>query len=336
MTPAEKLFEMVSGYRVTQFVRTAALLGICDELAGAPRGAAEVAAAVGADPGLLRRLLRALAGAGVLEEGEDGRFRNTPVGDLLRKEVPGGLRDLAIALPEDRSWAAWGALPTAIREGIVPFDLANGRSFWEALADDPGAASAFNRFMVEQSEAFGPQLLKAFDFSSSVRVVDVGGGNGALIGQVLLAHPALRATLFDLEAGLAGADAYLRGRGVRDRCELAVGSFFESIPEGADTYLLKYILHDWDDGRAADILAVCRRAVRPGARLIVIDHVLPARAVNALRESRALTVDMQMHVLFGSRERTEAELRSMLTEAGFEVEQVVPTAPPSTVVARAV
>ena len=336
MTPGEKLFEMVSGYRVTQFVRTAALLGICDELAGAPREAAEVAAAVGADPGLLRRLLRALAGAGVLEEGEDGKFRNTPVGELLRRDVPGGLRDFAIALPEDRSWAAWGALPTAIREGIVPFDLANGRSFWEALAADPGAASGFNRFMVEQTEVFAPQLLRAFDFSASVRVVDVGGGNGALIAQVLTAHPALRATLFDLEAGLEGADAYLRGRSVRGRCEVAVGSFFEAIPEGADTYLLKYILHDWDDGRAAEILAVCRRAMRPGARLIVIDHVLPARAVNAPRESRVLTIDMQMHVLFGSRERTEAELRSMLAEAGFEVLEVVPTAPPSTIVARAV
>ncbi len=167
-------------------------------------------------------------------------------------------------------------------------------------------------------------------------MVDVGGGNGALIAQVLTAHPALRATLFDLEAGLEGADAYLRGRGVRGRCDLAVGSFFEAIPEGADTYLLKYILHDWDNGRAAEILAVCRRAMRPGARLIVIDHVLPARAVNAPRESRVLTIDMQMHVLFGSRERTEAELRSMLTEAGFEVVEVVPTAPPSTVVAKAV
>ena len=335
MTPGERLYEMVSGYRVTQFVRTAALLGVCDELAGDPREAAEVAAAVGADPGLLRRLLRALAGSGVVEEGEDGRFRNTPVGDLLRRDAPGGLRDLAIALPEDRSWAAWGVLPTAIREGIVPFDLANGRSFWEALADDPGAASDFNRFMVEQTEVFAPQLLKAFDFSASARVVDVGGGTGALIAQVLVAHPALRATLFDLEAGLEGADAYLRGLGVHDRCQLAVGSFFETVPEGADTYLLKYILHDWDDGRAAEILAVCRRAMRPGARLIVIDHVLPARAVDAPRERRGLTVDMQMHVLFGSRERTEAELRAMLVEAGFAVERVVPTTPPSTIVARA-
>ena len=336
MTPGERLFEMVSGYRVTQFVRTAALLGICDELADEPRDAEAVAAAVGADPGLLLRLLRALAGSGVLEEGEDGRFRNTPVGDLLRRDVPGGLRDVAIALPEDRSWAAWGALPTAIRDGVVPFEVANGRSFWEALAGDPDAASDFNRFMVEQTEVFAPQLLQACDFSESERVVDVGGGNGALIAQVLVAHPALRATLFDLESGLEGADAYLRGRGVRDRCELAAGSFFDTVPAGADTYLLKYILHDWDDGRAAEILAVCRRAMRPGARLVVVDHVLPARAVDAPRERRALTVDMQMHVLFGSRERTEAELRAMLAAAGFAVEKVVPTAPPSTIVARAV
>ena len=336
MTAGEKLFEMVSGYRVTQLVRTAALLGVCDELADTPREAAEVAAAVGADPGLLRRLLRALAGFGVLEEGEDGRFRNTAVGELLRRDVPGGLREVAMALPEDRSWAAWGALPTALREGIMPFDLANGRSFWEALAADSGAASSFNSFMVEQTEVFAPQLLQAFDFSTSARVVDVGGGKGALIAQVLAAHPALRAALFDLEAGLEGADAYLRGRGVRDRCDLVVGNFFEAIPVEADVYLLKYILHDWDDGRAAEILASCRRSMRPGARLIVIDHILPARAVDQPRERRALIIDMQMHVLFGARERTEAELRAMLTEAEFEVERVEPTSPPSTVVARAV
>jgi hypothetical protein len=178
MTAGEKLFEMVSGYRVTQLVRTAALLGVCDELADRPREAAEMAVAVGADPGLLRRLLRALAGFGVLEEGEDGRFRNTAVGELLRRDAPGGLREVAMALPEDRSWAAWGALPTALREGVVPFDLANGRSFWEALAADPGAASSFNSFMVEQTEVFAPQLLQVFDFSTSARVVDVGGGKG--------------------------------------------------------------------------------------------------------------------------------------------------------------
>ncbi len=326
---------MISGFRVTQMIHAAAELRVCDALAGGSRTAAEIAPDLGADPALLHRLCRGLAGHGVLAEEPGGTFSNTALGELLRSGVPGSLRDVALALPERSSWAAWAELTQSVREGAVPFQLANGISFWEANSQDEAVGDRFNRFMVAQTEVFVPQLLAAFDFGTCRRVVDVGGGNGALLAGVLAANRQLRGTLFDLPEGLAGADAYLTMRGVRDRCELVKGDFFEAVPSAADAYLLRLILHDWDDGRAAAILANCRAAMAPGTRLIVIDNLLPEVAGEEPQARNALTMDLHMHVLFGARERTESHLRQMLETAGFSVTRVVPTAPPSTIVCEA-
>ncbi|MEO9007767.1 MAG: methyltransferase [Candidatus Dormibacter sp.] len=333
---ADRLYQMISGFRVTQMVRTAALLGICDALAGGPREAGSLATEIHADPGLLRRLMRGLAGLGLLTEAADGRFSNTPVGQLLRKDVPGSMRNAAIALPADANWEAWARLPDGVINGTAPFELAHGRPMWEKLAAEPEAAARFNAFMAAQTATFVPQLLEVFDFSKCARVVDVGGGNGALIAGVLAAHPSLRGMLFDVDAGLAGAEAYLRDHGVGDRCELKAGDFFKSVPEGGDAYLLKLILHDWDDARATEILKTCRRAMKPGAHLVVIDYVLPERAVEGPREGLALVMDLHMFVLFGARERTEKEIGTMLRATGFRLERVAPSSPQSTLVGTAV
>lgn len=328
----DRLYQMIAGFRVTQMVRAAALLGICDALGNRRRESGGIAAEVGADPGLLQRLMRGLAGIGVLTEEADGVFANTELGELLRSDTPGNLRNVAIGLPSE-AWAAWAEFPRGVREGRIPFQLAHGQTLWELLATDPAKAASFNAFMASQTAIFVPQLLEAFDFTQCARVVDVGGGNGALIAGVLSAHPSLKGTLFDLEAGLDGADAYLRERGVRDRCDLSPGSFFDSIPRGGDAYMLKLILHDWEDHQAAEILSTCRRAMEPGSRLLVIDHILPRRALD---NPRALVMDMHMYALFGARERTEDQLRQMLAGAGFQVERVVSTSPPSTIVAQAI
>jgi SAM-dependent methyltransferase len=328
---------MISGFRTTQIVRAAAMLGLCDALASGPLEAAELAPRLGADPGLLRRLLRALSAFGVLTEAADGKFSNTELGDLLREDTAGSLRNVALGMAEDASYEAWKELPGAIRDGSLPFQRAHGgKSFWEVIQADPDVSARFNAYMVARTEAFASQLLTAFDFSGCGHVVDIGGGNGALIAQVLATHAALRGTIFDLEPGLDGADAYLRKRGVRDRCQLVAGDFFESVPEGGDAYLLRHILHDWDDDRAAAILATCRRGMRPGAALLVIDHFLPHRAADTLEDRYSFTLDLQMHVFFGARERTEDDLRQMIDSAGFRVERVEPTRPTSTIVARTI
>jgi len=334
--PRDRLYWMISGFRTTQLVRTAALLGVCDQLAEGPLTAAEVASRVEADSDIVHRILRALTAFGVFVESPDGRFTNGALGDLLRKDDPGGLRNVALGLTGDLWYDAWGKLLRGTREGRTPFELAHGgKSFWQLMESDPDVKAEFNRFMVTQTEAFAPQLLAAFDFSGLTKVLDVGGGNGALVGSVLAAHPSLQGTILDLETGLQGADKYLAGRGVRERCELVTGNFFESVPEHHDAYLMRYVLHDWDDGRAAEILATCRRSMRPGAWLLVIDQLLPRTASERVEDRFALTLDLHMYVLFGARERTEENLRGLLAGAGFEVERVVPTRPAATIVARA-
>ncbi|HSS94135.1 MAG TPA: methyltransferase [Candidatus Dormibacteraeota bacterium] len=333
--PRDRLYDMISGYRVTQLVRAAALLRIPDALSRGPRQPADVALEVNADAGLLRRLMRALAGFGVLEELEDGRFSNTELGSLLREDAAGSMRSFAIGLSDQPWWKAWAELPSGLSGMTTPFQLALGRSFWEEASAGTATAERFNAYMAAGTGAFVPELLGAFDFAGCGHVVDVGSGKGALVAGILSAHRSMRATLFDRAEGFEDADAFLRERGVRDRCDIVTGSFFDSVPPSGDTYILRLILHDWPDEQAREILSNCRSAMQTGARLLVIDHILPERAVDAPRERRALMTDMHMHVLFGARERTEGELRQMLSGAGFEVERVVPTSPTSTVIARA-
>jgi hypothetical protein len=327
---------MIGGFRISQMIRTAALLKICDRLAAGPRDAADVAAEVHADPGLLHRLMRALAGFGVLEEGPDGRFTNTEMGELLRTEVPGSAAGAAAGLLQDNGWKAWGQLPRGVMEGSIPHVVGNGATFWEVMAHDPETSARFNAHMVSNTEVFVPQLFEAIDFSRFGTVVDVGGGNGGLIASVLSANPGLRGVLFDRESGLAGADELLRRWGVADRCTTVAGDFFESVPTGGDIYLLRLVLHDWDDEHAAQILRTIRGAMSPDSQLIVIDHLLPARADTSPDSRAALIIDMHMYVLFGARERSEHDMREMLDAAGFTVERIAKSVPTRTIVARAV
>jgi SAM-dependent methyltransferase len=332
----DRLLALIGGFRVTQMIRTAALLGICDRLVAGPREASDLAAELNADPALLHRLMRALAGIDVLEEGTDGRFSNTDMGELLRSDVPETAAAVAVGLPDDHVWKAWSRLHQSVVDGSVPHDIANDASFWELLAEDPVASARFNAFMAANTEAFVPQLLDAFDFSACKTVVDVGGGSGGLIASILAAHPGLRAVLFDQTSGLEGADEFLRQRGVTDRCTVVAGDFFESVPTGGDVYLLRLILHDWEDADAARILQSARRAMAAGAHLLVIDHLLPARADTSPNARIPLVMDMHMHVLFGARERSEGDMRKMLDDAGFKVERIAPTSPARTIVAQAV
>lgn len=335
MEAGARLYDMILGYRGTQILRTAALLGVCDELAAEPLSPSALASRVQVDAALLGRLLKALAALGVLTEAEDGRFANAEMGNLLRGGVAGSLRSTAIGMGEDSSWKAWGELPRAAGSGGVPYELAQGRTFWEEMADDPAAAARFNSFMSGRAEIFAPQLLRQFDFSGGRHIVDVGGGVGALLARILEAHPRAHGTLFDLPAGLAGAPAYLRERGVDSRCTVVPGSFFDAVPTGADVYILRDILHDWPDDRAAEILRTCRAAMTPGAQLLVIDAVLPARATDDPAVVTKFLYDVNMFVLFGARERTEQEQRRMLEAASFTVERLLPTEPTATLVATA-
>lgn len=323
---------MINGFRVTQLLHAAAELGICDAVAGGPRTATGIAAEVKGDPPLIDRLLRALVSQGILIQVPEDRYTNSPLGELMRADVPGSMRSFALAMPSRSSWNAWAELAHSIREGGIPYQLANGAAVWEDRARDPIAGDLFNRLMVVNTELFVPQLVAAFDFSACRLVVDVGGGNGALLAGILDSQPALQGIVFDLAQGLSGAESYLAHRGVRDRCELVAGDFFQAVPEGADLYLLRLILHDWDDDHARQILASCRAAMPAGGRLLIIDAVLPERPADSPADRRALMMDLHMHVLFGGRERTLADLSGMVQAVGLKVAKVLATTPAATIV----
>ena len=327
---------MISGYRATQIIRTAVQLCIPEALANGPLTSVDVAERLGLDQhALVHRLMRCLAAFGVLVEKSDGRFANSEMGALLLPGAPGGLRDAAVGRTVDDWREAWGALYTGIMNGRVPFEIAHGRTFWAANGD-PASAARFNAFMTAKTREFVHDLLEHHNLSGAQHIVDVGGGSGALIAGLLQAAPAARGTVFDTESGLADTEQLLREYGVRDRCTLAVGSFFDRVPAGGDVYILRQILHDWPDDRAAEILAACRRSMRVGEQLLVIDQILPDMLTDDPAQRYAFEMDLHMFVLFGARERAESELTAMITHAGFAVSHIVPTQPERTLVAMAV
>jgi hypothetical protein len=287
----------MDGFLTTQLLYVAAKLGIADVLAGGPRTGAEVAAAVGADPDLLTRVLRGLALEEVLAEVGGGRFALTELGERLRSDVPGSIKGPMVVRGELYYRAAAGML-AAVRHGGTAFEQVYGDRFFEYLGRHPEQEAVFQGSMTGRSEQEAGDVVAAYDFGGLGRLVDVGGGYGILLGTILRA----------------------------DRCRLVAGDFFASVPAGADAYLLSRVLHDWADDDARRLLATCRSAMPPGSRLLVVEALLPERARD---QPAVIRMDLHMLVLLGARERTEAQYRRLLAETGFQVERVVPTGSPA-------
>ena len=314
---SDKAFQLVNGYRAAQLVAVAARLGIPDLLADGPLPAQDLATATGIDAERLRRVLRGLAALGVLIETDDGRFSNSDVGELFRDGTKRSFRPMAMMLiPE--SYRDWDHVMETLRSGRTGHELAHGGSLWDSLRDDPDYAQRFNRAMVSGSEGIVDFVASSYDFSDASLVVDVGGGNGALLAGVLQAHSHLRGVVCDLPAGLAGTPEYLKRHGLLDRCSTVECDFFESVPAGGDVYLVKNIIHDWADEPATRILANCRRAAARGGRVVVVERVLPARVTTAPEHLNAVMLDLQMMVQLGSKERTLDEYRTLLEGAGWQ------------------
>lgn len=320
----DRAFMLVSGFRATQMVRAVCELRIPDLVADGPRDANDLAATTGVQAEPLRRILRCLVAAGVFTETADGRFGATPVSEWFR-DRPGTVRATALMLPNE-SYEAWGALMHTLQTGEPAFEHVFGMSRWEQLAQEPDKAAVFNAAMQSGTEGVRDAVASVYDCAGFRSIVDVGGGRGTLIAGLLKANPHLGGTVFDVEAGLSETDAYLKKEGVRDRCEIVSGSFFESIPAGHDAYMLKNIVHDWNDEKAAMILRTCREAMKPDAQLLVIEQIVPARAEDSSLSRRLFMADVQMMVLLGGRERTEGEYRDLLHGAGLRLTRVTPTA----------
>jgi SAM-dependent methyltransferase len=322
-SPRHAAQRLVSGFRAFQLVVAACLLELPDLLAAGPLTSGEIAASTGTHPGSMHRMLRGLAVWKVFDEAPGERFTATPLSDQFRSDRP-GFRNLAIMLSEE-GYESWGDLMHTLLTGQPAFEHLFGKSRWEKLAEDPDAISTFNAAMVETSSRVASAFIKVYDLAGVRTVVDVGGGNGGLLVALLQAHPEVRGVLFDLAQGLAGAESAIAASGVGDRIVLQGGSFFDSAPPDADLYLLKSIVHDWDDERAVAILRTCRGAMRPGARLVLIERRLPERIDRPDEAFNAVMTDLQMMVVLGGRERTVSEYRGLLARAGLRMTRAIQT-----------
>lgn len=322
-----ELVELIRGGRVAQSINVAARLGVADQLAEGPRTAAEIAESVGADPRALGRLLRLLADFGVFEELDGHRFALTPLSELLRRDQDGSMRALVMMLEAPFIRDAWTNLIEAVTSGNAAFDHAHGKHLFDYLREHPDDAAMFDEAMVGASRQLVASILDVYDFGDYRTIVDVGGGNGALLAAILARSPGARGVLYELPEVAARAGGLLEASGVADRCEVIEGDFFESVPSGGDAYVLTQIIHDWDDAAALRILENCRAAMADDARLLLGEAVLP----DGTEPSLAKVIDIEMLVI-GGQERTEAEYRDLLERAGLRLTRVVPSAGPHSVI----
>lgn len=313
-TPQDRLADLMAGFWTTQAIYVAAQLGLADHLAAGPRSADVLAGATGAHPRSLYRLLRALAGLGIFTEQEDGNFALTPLAECLR-DGPESLRSLAL-MRGSWQYATWGNLLHSVTTGEAAFDALHGQPLFDWLGAHPEAGRIFDAAMTGVHGRETAAMLDAYDFSGINVLADIGGGNGSVICAVLDRYPALRGILFDLPAVCARAAV-----GLTARCQVIAGSFFEGVPAGADTYLLRHILHDWDDARSVTILRQCRAVMQPGQRLLVVEGVVPTGNTPSVSKR----YDLSMMVMVGGMERTEQEYRDLFAASGFRLTRIVPT-----------
>ncbi len=317
---------LITGYWVSQLIYVVARLGVADVLAKGPRTPAAIAKAVGAQPAILRRVLRALASVGVFAETADGRLRLTPVAVTLRRDVPGSLHAFACMMVDDYNWQAWGGLLDGVRTGARPFDRVYGLPLFPFLQQHPDKDREFSASMASISGTENDAIARAYPFGRCTRLVDVGGAHGHLLATILRRYKRLRGVLYDQPqvVAAAGASGFVTDRAVAGRCEVQGGDFFTAVPAGADAYIMKYIIHDWDDEQALRILRACRTAMAPGGRVLVVDNVIPRG--NGAHWGKLL--DINMFVSPGGMERTREEFRALFRQAGLRLRRVVPTACP--------
>lgn len=317
--PVAVMSQMIAGsVFLSRALYVAAQLGVADLVAHEAQSTVALAEACGAHAPSLGRVLRALASVGVFAEDEQGRFGLTPLAETLRSDAAGSLRALAQFYGAPWHTQIWDSLLYGVQTGETPIEHAAGMSVFEYFMSHHEHFALFDQAMTGFSIGEAGAVVAGYDFAGIERLVDVGGGHGYLLGSILRSYPSLRGVLFDLPPVIGGAPALLEQLGVSGRCELVAGDFFQAVPPGGDAYLLKNIIHDFDDQRAGAILRSCRQAMGDQGRLLIVQEVLPPG--NAPSPGKLL--DMQM-LLIGGRERSEPEYRSLLAGAGFALTRVV-------------
>jgi hypothetical protein len=325
--PEAVLTQMAFGALLTQALYVVAKLGIADLLAGGARPVSELAEATGTHERSLYRVLRSLAGAGVFQETGAKVFGLTPLAEPLRADAPGSMRNGMIFMGEQWHFQVWGNMMHSVRTGRPAWGHTHGAEVFDYFAANPEQAEIFNGAMTDMSAETAPVVVEAYDFSSFGTLADIAGGHGYLLSQILKATPALAGVLFDVPAVIEGAGALLEREGVSARVEKVAGDFFKSVPR-ADAYILKHIIHDWDDERAAAILRNINTAMTPEGRVLIVETIIPAG--NEPHYSKIL--DLEMLTSPGGIERTEEEYAALLADAGLKLARVVPTRSPFSII----
>jgi hypothetical protein len=317
---SQQLLRMLQGYFLTQVVHVFASLGIADHLADGPKTSHALARLTATDEDALRRLLRTAVGFGLLEERHPGGFALLPLGALLRSDAPGSLRDYIIAMAAPSFWLPWGQLEHAIRSGKEAFTDVFGMNVWDYYAQHPHEGRDFAHAMSNITAMVADEVVAQYDVSTYQKIVDVGGSHGTLLAALLRANPAAKGVLFDRPNVIAEARQAIHARGLTERVELVGGDFFEEVPAGADLYLLKWILHDWDDAQSRAILRNIHRVAAAHSKLLIVERLLPS----APEPSLVHLMDLNMLVLAGGRERSREEFETLLSSAGYRLERVMP------------
>jgi hypothetical protein len=327
---AEQVFQLCMGFLPAMSLNVVARLSIADQLATGPKHVDQIAAESQSNADALYRIMRALCTVGAFTEVAPRTFAQTPMSDLLRSDHPQSLRSFAIFFPDPLHFRLYANLMHSVKTGETTALPTVGKELFEYLEDHPEESAVFNAGMVNVSQMFIPAVLEAYDFSGTKTIVDVGGGHGSVIAAILQKYPDMKGILFDLNHVVRGAGDYLRAMGVADRCRAESGNFFESVPAGGDTYIMKNIIHDWDDERAIAILKniAARLKGNPSGKVVLLEFVL----TSGNEPHFGKWADIEMLALPGGRERTSEEYRELFERAGLRLTRTVPTQTPQCVI----
>ena len=329
LSPPELMRNLAIGYWASRLVHVAAKLRLADLLKGGSRTVEDLASAADVQPVPLYRLLRALASVGIFAETKGRRFKLTPLAATLQTGVPNSMHAWAMMVNEPWMWDSWKQLLSGVKTGEMPFLKAHGMPIFQYLEHHPEDLEVFGESMSSLSQAENPAIAAAYKFPKGRTLVDVGGGHGSLLAAILKANPFLKGVLFDQSAVIARAenDKHITAKGIAQRCRLESGNFFDVVPKGGDAYLMKYILHDWNDDECVKILANCRAAMNEKGKVLVVDNVVSA----GNDPSWGKLLDIQM-LIIGGRERTKQEFATLFASAGLKLTRIVPTKCPLSIV----
>ncbi len=328
LPPEAILSQMLWGGLIQQSIYAVTKLGVADLLAEKSQTAAELAANTETHAPSLYRVLRTLASVGIFAENADGKFELTPIAALLRKDAPNSMRDFALMLGGEWHWRIFSELMHSVKTGATAQEKACGAELFEYLANNPENAKVFNRAMTSHSQAAVPAIVEGYDFSGIGKLVDIGGGQGILLAGILKANPQTQGILFDMPSVIAGESELLEKEGVTARVEKVSGDFFQSVSAGADAYLMKHIIHDWDDEQSIKILQNIYSAMNGNGKVLIVEMVIP----EGNEPSPSKILDLQMLIGTGGKERTEKEYRELLETAGFRLTRIIPTRSPLSIV----